>query len=346
MDHILTNRHSLASDALKQSNHLGGLKSIVLASSLALGLMVQPAHAALTFTFNYISPGEGFEEAGFAAARQEALNSAADMLGSYFTGYTANLTYDVTSYSSDDNTLASAGSGAYLIPGSFQQTIVQTKIISNGANDINGAGADGYIYWNFFHNWGLTDTVASDEIDFKSTAIHELLHSFGFLSFVGEGGTGLDGNSPGTADTWSVFDQFLTDASGENLIGSDGVFDPSKVGALTDGTHNDPGVLFNGTNATAANGGNPVPIFSPSPWEDGSSIAHLDDDSDVTDESIMNAYAHGTGLDIRTLGDIELGILKDIGYDQVSAVPVPAAIWLMGSGLMAMFGFSRRHKAT
>ncbi len=324
---------------------LVGLKSIVLASSLALGLMVQPAHAALTFTFNYLSPGEGFSDATYGADRQAALNSAANMLGSYFTNYSANLTYDIVSYSSDTNTLASAGSDMYTYPGeSFGQTVVQAKIISNGAVDYNGADADGYIDWNFFHNWGLTDTVASDEIDFKSTAMHELLHSFGFLSYIGEDGSGGQGNLPGTPDVWSVFDQFLTDSAGNNLINSGGVFDPSKVGALTAGTYNAAGVLFDGANAVAANNGDGVPIYSPDPWEDGSSISHLDDNSDITDMSIMNAVAHGYGLDVRTLGDLELGILKDIGYTDITAVPVPAAIWLMASGFMAMFGFARKQK--
>lgn len=39
--------------------------------------------------------------------------------------------------------------------------------------------------------------------------------------------------------------------------------------------------------------------------------------------------------------------MKDIGYTQIvnpSAVPVPAAVWLMGSGLMALVGIGRRRK--
>lgn len=321
---------------LENAKSLAGVKSIILVSSLALGVMAQPAQAALTFSFNYLNPGEGFDEAGYSAARQDALNSAANMLGSYFTNYTANLTYDVNSYSTNNNTLASAGSDIYTYSGeSFGNTVVQAKIISNGAVDYNDGDADGSINWNFFHNWGLTDTVGSDEMDFKSTAMHELLHTFGFLSFVGENG----GDAP-----WAIFDKFLTDAEGNYLIGLDGVFDPTKVGALTAGTYNAAGVLFDGSNARAANGGAAVPIYSPDPWEDGSSIAHTDDNSDVTSDSIMNAVAHGYGPDARTLGAIELGILKDIGYTEVTAVPVPAAVWLMASGFMAMFGFARKQK--
>ena len=58
----------------------------------------------------------------------------------------------------------------------------------------------------------------------------------------------------------------------------------------------------------------------------------------------MNAAAHNLGLDVRTLGPIELGILKDIGYVNVTAVPLPSAVWLMLSGIMAVLGFQRKRK--
>ena len=317
------------------------IKPAILASSLAFALLAQPANAALMFNFNYISPGVGFDDPTEGAARKAALESAAGMLGAYFTNYTATLDFDVTSYSTNDTTLASAGSGSFVNTSSFVQTFVQSKIISNGT-DANGATADGEINWNFFHNWGLDDMPVSPQLDFKSTAIHELLHAFGFASNIGQSPT----NGP---DTYVIFDQFLTDASGNPLV-TGGVFDQSKLGALTAGGNtpgsDSPGVLFNGANAIAANGGNGIPIFSPSPFQPGSSISHLDDNSTVVSTSIMNAAAHNDGLDTRNLGPIEIGILKDIGYTQINAspVPVPAAVWLMGSGLMALVGIGRRRK--
>ena len=38
------------------------------------------------------------------------------------------------------------------------------------------------------------------------------------------------------------------------------------------------GILWLGPNATAANAGNPVPLYTPTTYTDGSSISHLDDD--------------------------------------------------------------------
>ncbi|MCK9606105.1 MAG: VPLPA-CTERM sorting domain-containing protein [Methylomonas sp.] len=317
-------------------------KPLIAAGFLAFGLMAQPAQAALTFNFNYLSPGQGFDDPTFGADRKAALNDAANALGAYFSSYTANLVYDVTSYSTDNSTLASAGSSTFEVPGTFQQTFAQSKILSNG-NDANGAAADGVINWNFFHDWGLFDTVGANQLDFKSTAMHELLHSFGFSSYIENGGVD-SGIQPGNQATWLTYDKFLTDAAGNRLVSDDGIFDPSKVAALTDGTENAAGVFFSGENALAATNGTGIAVYSPNPWVDGSSIAHLDDNSTATNTSIMNAAAHNTGLDTRTLGSLELAVLKDIGYTQVAAVPVPSAVWFMLSGLVGVLGVNRRRK--
>jgi len=328
----------------KHSRSFSASKPLIVAGCLAFGLMAQPAQAALTFSFNYLNPGEGFDDPTFGLDRKAALNEAAGMLGAYFSNYTANLTYDVTSYSIDKNTLASAGSGQFVEPGSFQETVVQTKILTNGASDGNGADADGIVDWNFFYNWGLTDNVAANEYDFKKVAIHELLHSFGFAGNIGNGGVDNQGVAPGSQGSWANFDNFLTDASGNRLIGTDGVFDSTKVAALTAGSGS---VLFNGANAVAANGGVGVNIFAPTTWTGGSSLSHLDDDTPAFSQLIM-ASTVSEGLKTREISAIELGILKDIGYTQIEApaeVPVPATVWLMLTGLMGLLGLNRRKAA-
>lgn len=311
-------------------------KPLIVAGCLAFGFMAQPAQAALTFSFNYLSPGQGFDDPTFGAARKTALNEAAGLLGAYFTNYSANLTYDVTSSSIDEPRLASAGSGTFEVPGTFQQTFVQSKILSNGV-DANGTDADGSIDWNFFEAWGLTDTVSANEFDFKKVAMHELLHSFGFSGFLGANG----GTNPGQPETWATFDNFLTDASGNRLVSTDGIFDTSKLSALTGGSG---AVLFNGANAVAANGGVGVNIYAPAPFSDGSSLSHLDDDTVELSQLIM-ASSVSEGLKSRELSALEIGILKDIGYTQITApaaVPVPGAVWFMLTGMLGLLGFNRR----
>lgn len=319
-------------------------KKSATALLIAIGLSAQTAQAALTFNFSYLSPGQGFDDPTFGAARKAALNSAADLLGEYFVNYTAILDYDVTSSSVNESRLASAGSSYSLIPGTFQGTTVQTKILTNGATDSNFSAADGFIDWNFYDNWGLSDNVAANEFDFKRVAIHELLHSFGFSSLVNQNGSGLGDRNPGTADTWATFDHFLTNADGVILINNAGVFDGTKVNSLAGGSGS---VLFNGQNAKDANGGVAVNLYAPAIFSPGSSISHLDDDTLALSELIM-ASSVSVGQKSRELSAIELGILRDIGYTQIvgpAEVPVPAAAWLMLSGLLGLIGFGRRKTA-
>ena len=64
---------------------------------------------------------------------------------------------------------------------------------------------------------------------------------------------------------------------------------------------------------------NPVPLYSPTTFSPGSSVAHLDDDFFTSSALLMEA-ATGPGLGTRTLDSREVGILKDIGF--TNAVPV------------------------
>jgi hypothetical protein len=73
------------------------------------------------------------------------------------------------------------------------------------------------------------------------------------------------------------------------------------------------GLYFGGANAVAAYGGL-VPLFTPNPYQSGSTMSHLDDATFTgADQKMMNSHT-GTGLGIRVLSPLELGILADIGY--------------------------------
>ena len=70
--------------------------------------------------------------------------------------------------------------------------------------------------------------------------------------------------------------------------------------------------------------GGPVPLYTPDPWEEGSSTNHLDDNVFTgPNAQLMNAKA-GKGPGIRTLCDIEVGILRDLGYFAV-LLPEPGS---------------------
>lgn len=311
-------------------------KKIVIAAVATIFSAVS-ANAGLSFEFTY---GTGADI--WTAERRTALDQSAAMIGAYFSNYTATLTFTVTGENANATTLASAGSSLINGGSGFFDTIVQQKIITNGVTDANGGAADGEINWNFFHTWDLTDSVAGGAYDFKSTAMHEILHAAGFLSYVGAAGTN-------TGTNWSKMDSIMTNSAGVVAINPttfawDAGFN-SLITQTASGVPNTTGLFLKGTEAFAANGSAVIPLYCPNPFEEGSSISHLDDNTYTGVNSKMMNAASNDGPGVRTLSAIELGILKDIGYSNVSPVPEPQTAVLIASVMIPAFAFLRRRKS-
>lgn len=73
---------------------------------------------------------------------------------------------------------------------------------------------------------GLGDSVGPDEYDFASTAMHELLHSFGFLSYI-------DARGKNTGRSWTSMDRFIVTSTGAKPIGSGYRWNTAYDGNLT-----------------------------------------------------------------------------------------------------------------
>ncbi len=255
------------------------------------------------------------------------------MLAGYFTNYNATVSFTVNSSNIGGGFLASAWSNPFNSAFGFSPTVVQNLILTG-----NGT-SDGKISFNFVHPWDYDDDVAVDAFDFKSTAIHEMLHALGFLSALNDSGQGLHRNASGQPDTWLMYDQFLVDNSNTALI--DGAF-AFKTGLLSTLTGGSQGgvyagnvVFFNGAFASAALGQN-VPIFSPDPWDLGSSVHHTDDtffNGIGHPVLIMNA-ATDPGAQVRSLSATEIGMLRDIGYADIIPEPTSWSLLLV----LAAFG--------
>ncbi|MFA5191178.1 MAG: hypothetical protein WC740_10645 [Verrucomicrobiia bacterium] len=315
-------------------------------------LGLQTSQAAITFNFNYTdAAGTGWYDTTYGQTRRDALVYSANQLGQYFNA-TATIGYTVSSVTNPDaDTLASASSNAYgpLVPG-FEPTIVQYKIQSGYSGSVSYT--DGSIDWNFGKSWSYSYTpsgVSAGENDFVSTAMHELLHSFGFISTIESNGTGALGKPIGDPDLWYTFDRYLTTSSGSSMIDPiTYAFDPAQLGTLTGGVG---AMRFNGTYATPTFTDG-VPIYTPTTWSEGSSGSHTDDltfNGSAYPELMMNA-ASGTGPGVRSLSSYEQGILKDIGYSMVPAlgggndmVPEPGSAMLCLAGSFVIC-FPRRHR--
>ena len=256
------------------------------------------AASLLQFQFRY---GSGPQY--WSPAARSSLEAAAGAIASHIVlSAPVVVTFDVTGeYNLLSATLATAGSDFISADPGFLPTVVQNKILTDV--DSNGSKADGEITWNFAQPWVAGDSVAYGQYDIESVAMHELLHTLGFLSYVD-----APGANGGTS--WTVFDSFLVNSSGTKLIGSDYIWNSTYDGNLTGGSG---GVFFGGPNAVAAYGGR-VPLYTPSPWASGSSLSHLNDRVFAGgNRKLMNAQV-GSGLGIRVISATELGVLADLGY--------------------------------
>ncbi|MCP5223402.1 MAG: PEP-CTERM sorting domain-containing protein [Zoogloeaceae bacterium] len=322
------------------------LSSGFVAGCLAFG---GSANAAISFTFDYSdnTPGLGFLDATYGTDRQNALvtagNAFSSLFGQYFTN-SANIVLKVTS--SDDSqssNLASAGSVAIWdgsTNGFTYQEVVRNKLLTG--TDLNDGAADGDVNVNWGQQWhlDLNSEAPYGKYDFYSTVFHEFTHAIGFSSSINQNGT-----SPFAPDNvWSAFDEFLGDKNGNRVIKSDYSLDAAAWAASTGGASPAEGMFFYGAYAMAANGGNPVGLYSPTTWKNGSSVSHLDTDNPVL-EAMMMTHAGPDGPSPRVFTAIEVGVLRDLGYTAVTPVPEPETYAMMLAGLGLVGWQVRRRRA-
>jgi hypothetical protein len=317
-----------------------GIKMLMITTALGC-ISISAAQVTFNYTFTDAA-GVGFNDNSEGASRQAALQTAGSYISSILgNSYNATIEFSVNGSVTNDSTLASAASNfnlGYPGDGFGSKGDIMTKIL--GGADPSG-DFDGTINWNFEdHLWATGNTVGASEFDMIAVAMHEITHALGFASDINQNGSSAWGDPAGTATAWSPFDEFVADADG-SLINAAGVLDGGRwATASVGGTGGTNGLFFNGANAMAAFGGNAVPLFSPSIWENGSSGSHLDTDFFGVGTFMMN-HAVSTGLAPRAYSSIELGILKDIGYTQ--AVPEPATMAVIGLGIAALARRKRKN---
>jgi hypothetical protein len=323
---------------MKNNFFSGGFFTKLLVVGFALITFLNQSQAQVTFNFNYTDVGTGFNDATDGATRRGALESSASILASYFGNYSATIDIDVNGGVTDDSFLASAGSNytAFTGAGFGDRGDVMRQILGGDVADPSAGVRDGTVNWNFQDfNWEYGSDFQAGEFDFVSTAVHELMHTLGFISGIRQDGTDYWGNAVNEAGIWEPFDEFVADTAGALINGATFVNDGTRWNAASIGGTGTDGLFFDGANAVAANGGNAVNLYSPTTWQDGSSGSHLDDAA-YTGTFVMESAAT-SGLGFRSLNGVEIGVLMDIGYVNIIAVPEPTgAVVLTALGLVGL----------
>ena len=230
---------------------------------------------------------------------------------------------------------------------------MRTKILR-----VAGAGAmialfAGNASANLLTNPGFDAQDASSGDIFGSTGWSTFGSGFTSSSVFDSGNTPLADSpdnvfkafGPGSGATQSFAategDVFSGSAVGQNFVG-DPFNEPGKL--LLQIVFRDANGGFAGTQA----GGNAAPGFN---IFDGNVV----DWTDPTD-NVWRTLGVGTAPAPDNTASVDFNVLvlapsggsgffDSASFDQVSAIPVPAAVWLFGSGLLGLLGVARRRKA-
>jgi len=286
--------------------------------TITVPVNVTVSPASVTFNFVY---GTGSQY--WTPEARSALLAAATRLSSRIVvDKPVSVNYDVVG----DNTPGSGWIGTSFTkfssssPG-YYGTVVQTKILTG--KDANGSSSDSQISMNFAYPWALGDPVGANQYDFEAVATHELVHTLGIMTALGD---------PAAIDTnWTTYDRYLATGDGTPVIGSDYVWKAAYTPNLAGGNG---GLYFAGPNAVAVYGG-PVPLYTPGVWKAGSSLTHLDPADAPPGTTYLMDPTDGYGSGVRVLTPVEAAMLTDLGYTVYQPV---YAVFFIG------FGVARRRR--
>jgi hypothetical protein len=186
-------------------------------------------------------------------------------------------------------------------------------------------------------NWyfGTDGLTPPGQVDFKSVVLHEIGHGLGVSGTMDVDGLGA--GSYGSKETGNpaepfkpvgfdkeAFNAATAGARLTSLVAAGG--SSATLGTtLTSGS-----VYWGGTQGVSAAGGSRPRLYAPSPWEPGSSFAHLDEDTYPTGNanSLMTPFLTNNEA-VHTPGPIAVGMLVDQGW--TASLPAPATPALPGA---------------
>ncbi len=300
---------------------------------LVIALLALPA-SALTISLDY-SDGD------IPAGVQTAFNYAADLwdttwiasdaasgAGSAEDTYTINVHWDplrkgvLGSASTPQWNYNSGPNSTYYYPESQFKVFFDVDLPTMTGGDITLSS-------KFTWYTGTDGITPGGQYDTVSVALHEIGHQMGMTGSYSSSNDRW-GFYNGTADAWrlSNWDSFLEDEDGDTPV-------PGVAGSAFNETDNP--VYFTGALAMAAYGAR-VPIYAPSSYAAGSSLAHM---NEAQFSSLLMSYSIGTAESVHLLSSVEWAMYQDMGW---TMTPEPSTAILAVLGLAAAVRVRRRRK--
>jgi hypothetical protein len=270
---------------------------------------------------------------GFTSEAREAFQRAVEVWEAHITS-PVTIRVDASFGDLEENVLGGAGPNfLYAVDtnGDDDFDTVYGDALADALSDQDQQPGEPDIVATFNRNrddWHFGEEEApSGTIDFTSVVLHEIGHGLNYIDItgVGDGGAGqygdIDFNSDGSPDGIpSVFTRLLaqenTDGSLTAITNESAFPNPSR--ALGDALTSNRLVFdADNANAAAAQDAGPIPpkIYAPSSYEEGSSIAHLDEQTyPFESPNALMTPRINTAETNRLPGPIVCGQLYDMGW--------------------------------
>lgn len=177
--------------------------------------------------------------------------------------------------------------------------------------ELNGKDeADISMTFNLSVSWyyGVDGNPGSNQHDLVSVALHEMAHGLGFFGLFT-----VVGDKSGDylwRGNYEVYDYFLEDAAGHKLIDENRYPVPSAT--LFDELTTGP-VYSASPIMVSENGGQRAKLYIPPQWNGGSSLYHLDQVYNNTENALMT-YSLSRGESMHDPGPITMNLFRDMGW--------------------------------
>jgi hypothetical protein len=175
------------------------------------------------------------------------------------------------------------------------------------------------------NNWhyGTDKNPGSGRYDLVTVVIHEIGHGLGFIGTMdadNNSQTAEWGISPGNNDNLYpiIYDRFVSDGD-EIMVLNESIYPNNSSELYQAVTGSRGGLFFTGKNTNRMLAGLPAQLHAPSPWESGSSYAHVHQTEYSNTENALMRPTIQPAFAIHQPGPAFCGILADKG-------------WPMGSG--------------
>lgn len=271
--------------------------------------------AGVKFEIIYSDPdGFGFNDSAEGAVRRRALEAAAAAWSRVLRG-TVTITIDAAMEEPEEledgsTMLALAGPTEFWLIDNVATPSALTWQLQKKRNPDTGADIEVLVNPNINWEYATNGASARDKVSFVYTLIHEIAHGLGFVdSFDAETGVILNDPIP------FVYDKFVNRGSDARRL----VMNRPDYEVLDDLRSND--LFFDGPAARVASERSIRPqsmikLYAPDPYEPGSSISHVDQDTYADLKTgTMTPRDFGGGTD--KIDSLTIAIMKDLGYELV-----------------------------